>query len=108
MKSTLLIAALFLGFSTTGFSQTIDGSTETRALLVDKSTGQQVEMIIENPNVTVVPGEIITILNNGTDRKIAVKGNTGEFVGYLNTLDGKGTDVNVEEMELAIERLEKG
>lgn len=75
MKNTLLATALFLGFSVTGFSQTTDVTGE---IFLDDGR----EMIIENPNVTVVPGEELIIHSNGTDRSIVVN-KSGQVIGEI-------------------------
>ncbi|MBL4716723.1 MAG: hypothetical protein JKX95_08815 [Bacteroidia bacterium] len=83
MKRTLLIAALFLGFSVAGYSQFVTTDNITGGIIVDETTGEQMEMIIENPNVTVVPGESLRLTTNGTDNTIVVK-NNGEIVCRMN------------------------
>ena len=79
MKRTLIIAALFLGFSVAGFSQTME-----RAVLVDETTGEQVEIIIDNNNnVTVNIGEYVQITTNGTTNMVVLK-TSGEYVGVAS------------------------
>jgi hypothetical protein len=48
----------------------------------NKTTGEIVEVIVENVNVTVIPGETVIIHNDGTDKRIAVK-NNGEYLGTV-------------------------
>jgi len=76
MKKTILAVAVVLGISVTGFSQTKE------ALVMDETTGQQMELVIENNNVTVIPEEEIIIQSNGTDKFIALKSN-GEYIGTV-------------------------
>ena len=92
MKKTLIIAAVILGFSASGFSQSetrnsntlssIGSAAFTNSNIIEESTGKQFEIIIENENVTVVPGETVIIYTEGTDKVIAVK-NNGEYIGEL-------------------------
>jgi len=104
MKRTLLIAALFLGFSASTFAKDalVVGSkvkesisTEEqqvseldRFTVLDQTTGEFKELIVENPYVTVNPGETITISTDDAGNEIAIKV-TGEFIGKVQkTLSG--------------------
>lgn len=80
MKNTIIAVALFLGLSVAGYSQTVD---VTGTITLEDGR----EMIIENPNVTVVPGESVYVHSNGTDQLIIVKGN-GEYVGRIGGIGG--------------------
>ena len=104
MKRILIVAALFLGFSVVGFSQTAEafvvGSKGKTLIQTDygqviekewvqyhdegKSTSEYAEIFYENPNVTVNPGELIIIHNDGTDKRIVFKSN-GEHFGFITS-----------------------
>ena len=85
MKKTILAVAITLGFSAVGFSQTEISSGEYAVVenkgvkengschvaIVEKNTGMVKEIFIENNTVTIIPGELLIIKNNGTDHTAA-------------------------------------
>jgi len=98
MKRTLIITALFLGFSVVGFSQATEEVSEATVLnatyfggsgnetiagkivVQDRTTGNLNEVVIENPNVIVVPSETVIIKTHETSKIIVVKA-SGESIG---------------------------
>lgn len=72
MKRTLLMTALFLGFTAAGFTQNIltldadgDALTNPGTIKVTDENGHTFEAVVDNPHVTVFPGETVIIYENG-------------------------------------------
>ncbi|PLX11535.1 MAG: hypothetical protein C0594_03515 [Marinilabiliales bacterium] len=78
-----LAIALIASFS---FAQTNQANEEApgqaKIKLKTGTTEVEADLVIENDNVTVYPGEQIIITTDGTDKIIAVKGN-GEYIGRV-------------------------
>jgi len=90
MKKAFIATALFLGFTAVGISQTNE-ATIAEVISVKKFKnsnhgghfGDGLHLVISNPNVTVVPGELVIIHGQG----VAEKAN-GQFIGHI--AQGKG------------------
>jgi len=99
MKKTFIIAALFIGFSVVGFSQTSMQDSTITSTHVEIQNYEDVVMKngmrvnTGNSNVTVVPGEPIIILSDETGTAIAVKEN-GQYVGTVTSTLYRDGDKN--------------
>jgi len=97
MNRTLLITALFLGFSVAVFSQTgmikyVDYGTKTGVYVDDtKADDRDIQFTIENDNVKVVAGEYIYIATAGISKVIVVK-TSGEYVGRIDESEDRDTN----------------
>lgn len=99
MRKLFIGAALFIGFSSFCFSQTADRVIVKQQ--VEIQNGEEIVMkngmkaVIENPNVTIYPGETIIFLKDSLERIIARKDN-GQIIGLVRVLgSGNGDDISI-------------
>ena len=86
MKKIFFVVALFAGFCTQGISQTtteevkeavvlevISNDVEKVMVVEEIITGNRIDFIIENQNVTVIPGELVVVHSKENNTKKAEK-----------------------------------
>lgn len=91
MKKSFLAVVLFLGFAATGYSQTavveeVNYNTKT-VRIVDIQTGIAEEIIIGNDNLTIIPGQVVTITTVGLQKRLLIVKPSDDLSGTTTTTD---------------------